>query len=450
MCLSGSLYYLSKGKDIPAAALFAFSVLLKFYTVFFLILFLCRKKYRMFFISIALIFFLNLAAILITGIDVNSFYYLSIMPRISDGWVGIVYAPEYQSVTSMLHTFFYKEDYLNPNPLSENSRLYFLLKYFFYFAILILSAIFTLSSGKSNLNLQISLFCFVCMLLLPVNASYQYVILIPAIAILCKHYIENKRYFYTGLILALFFIINSPLSVYLINAIKVNSYFFFSYIKLFALLFFWITNLTMLAKNPDQKIKGRIIPVYAAGFIILVLLFAGISQRIYKPVSDCAESLITGPGYMLSMPASFNNKLIFTNCENNKFTLNSDFGLKYSDENVFNPEFSDSMNINYETISEKRQMGKQLNLNSHSSGIVSLHTAENEISYSFDSTLICFSYNNHIYLEDVKNNFIMQLTRGNSFNTRPVFAKNDSRIIFCSDRNRGVGFTALYQIKLKR
>ncbi len=206
MLFTASVYFLYKGKDIPAALLFSLSVLLKFYTVFFLLLFLCRKKFKFTVASIIFIILLNLLVFTVTGWDLNLFYYTTIMPRISDGWVGTVYASEFQSVISMLHTFFYSEPALNPYPLSESPQLYFIFKYIFNFGVLFISVFIVLNSDtiKDSLKLQISLFCFVCMLLLPVNASYQYVILIPAIAILVSNYISEKKLLITVIILILF------------------------------------------------------------------------------------------------------------------------------------------------------------------------------------------------------------------------------------------------------
>ncbi|MBK8550883.1 MAG: DUF2029 domain-containing protein [Ignavibacteria bacterium] len=60
LLFSASLYFLSKDKDIVSALFFSVSVLLKFYTIFFLILFLCRKKFRMVLASVSFIILLNL------------------------------------------------------------------------------------------------------------------------------------------------------------------------------------------------------------------------------------------------------------------------------------------------------------------------------------------------------------------------------------------------------
>lgn len=50
----------------------------------------------------------------------------------------------------------------------------------------------------------------------------------------------------------------------------------------------------------------------------------------------------TGNNYMISMPSEYGNKMIWTECINNKFVLRSDFGFSYDKENVFYPVFSDS------------------------------------------------------------------------------------------------------------
>lgn len=448
LLFSSSLFFLLKNNDIIAALLFSVSVLLKFYTVFFIILFLCRRKYKMSIASVIFILILNLIAFSITGSDVNIFYYTEILPRISDGWVGTVYAAEFQSVLSMLHTFFYYEPSLNPNPLIESSQLYFIFKYLFYFGILISSTFLVIHSDKRLLLTQVSLFCFVCMLLLPVNASYQYVILIPAIAILTDYYINEKHYKRLGILLILFFTMNSPFAVFLITVTKGKPYFFPGYIKLFILIYFWSANFIIL-KNHKLRDKSRSSFFrWSFAYVILVLIFTRMSLAINNEEIDDAKSIIDNPGYLLSMPNSAGNKLVYVESVSNKFVLNSNFGFKYDKENVFHPMFISNDEITYSTIAGRKDYFKKLFMSSLKDTVLNNSYNADTIQYSRDKSFTCFSKEGQIFLLDVSNNKLKQLTFGNSFNTLPVFADNDSKIIFCSDRNRGVGFTTLYEIKL--
>lgn len=448
LLFSSSLFFLIKGKDIIAALLFSVSVLLKFYTVFFIILFLCRKKYRIVISSVIFILILNLIAISITGSDVNFFYYSEILPRISDGWVGTVYAAEFQSVLSMLHTFFYYEPSLNPNPLIVSSQLYFIFKYLFYFGVLISSTFLVIHSDKRLFLTQVSLFCFVCMLLLPVNASYQYIILIPAIAILTNYYTKEKQYIRLGILLILFFMMNSPLAVFLVTVTKHKPYFFLGYIKLFILIYFWTVNFIILKNNSLRENTRSSYFRNSFAYVILVLIFTRMSLAINNEEKDDAKSIINNPGYLLSMPSSAENKLIYVESVRNKFVLNSDFGFKYDKENVFYPGFLGNNEIIYSTIAGGEESFKKLFINSMKDTMINNSVKADSVRYSGDKSLMCFSKDGQIFLQDVSNNKLKQLTFGNSFNTLPVFADNDSKIIFCSDRNRGVGFTTLYEIRL--
>lgn len=451
---SASFYFLFKEKDIPAALFFSLSVLLKFYTIFFLVLYLCRKKYRLVIASSIFIALFNLIAVILTGPEVNIFYYSKIMPRISDGWIGTVFAPEFQSVTSMLHILFYSEPSLNPDPIIKSPQLYFIFKYFFYFGILISSVLIILflnnKSSVNNFKLQISLFCFVCMLLLPVNASYQYVILIPAIAILINYYISEKKIPAIILTLSLFFIMNSPLTVFIISVTKNQPYFFLGYLKLYILLFFWIINFILLKRLSDKKISSVTVLKYSFIYVVLVLLFSKMSLARNYFIDDGARNIFVNPNYMISMPAVMNEKIIFTECRNENFILNSNFGLKFEKENIFEPEFINEDEIKYITVCNKNIIGKKLLVNS-------LYDTENKsdqdfdsIQFSKDKTIKCFSKDGQIFLTDVRSGRTEQMTFGNTFNTRPVFYENDSKIIFCSDRNRGVGFTTLYELNINK
>lgn len=452
MLFTASVYFLYKEKDIPAALLFSLSVLLKFYTVFFLLLFLCRKKLRFVSASISFIIFLNLIVFSITGWDLNLFYYTTVMPRISDGWVGTVYASEFQSVVSMLHTFFYSEPSLNPYPLTESPQLYYIFKYVFYFGILFASAFTVLNSDpkKDNFKLQISIFCFVCMLLLPVNASYQYVILIPAIAILVSHFISEKKFFITGLILILFFIMNSPVSLYIISITKNTPYFFLGYIKLFIQLFFWINILFIMRRSSDRKISMNSKLRYSFAYVFLVLVMSQMSLAINNNRDDVAKNILANSNYMISMPDVKGNNIIFTECRNERFILNSNFGIKFDKENVFDPRFINSNEIEFETINRSSISYKKLSLISSDETNINSVSRSASVSYSKDSLMKCYSRDRHIFLERIPDNKPVQITSGNSFNYFPVFNGDDSGIIFCSDRKRGVGFTSLYEIRINK
>ena len=452
MLFSASVYLLYKGKDIPAALLFSLSVLMKFYTFFFLLLFLCRKKFRFTVASFIFIIFLNLIAFSITGWDLNLFYYSAIMPRISDGWIGTVYASEFQSVISLLHTFFYSEPALNPYPLTESPQLYFIFKYTFYFGILFASVFTVLNSDikKDNLKLQISLFCFVCMLLLPVNASYQYVILIPAVAILVSHYISEKKFFITGIILILFFIMNSPVSLYIVSITKNTQYFYLGYIKLFILIFFWIKILFLIRRTSGKGISKSSLLRYSFAYVFLILVMSKMSLALNKFKEDDAKNILANSNYMISMPDVKDSEIIFTECRDEKFVLNSNFGFMYGKESVFDPQFINNSEIEIETISNRNISYKKLSLNSLNATLFTGKNDSTSISYSKDRKLKCYSKDRQIFLERIPENITEQITAGNSFNYFPVFNGDESGIIFCSDRKRGVGFTALYEIRIKK
>jgi len=452
MLFTASVYFLYKGKDIPAALIFSLSVLLKFYTVFFLLLFLCRKKLKFTLASIIFIILLNLLIFTLTGWDLNLFYYTTIMPRISDGWVGTVYASEFQSAISMLHTIFYSEPALNPYPLTESTQLYFIFKYIFYFGVLFVSVFTVLNSDtkKDNICLQISLFCFVCMLLLPVNASYQYVILIPAIAILVSHYISEKKFLITIIILILFFIMNSPMSLYIISITKNNPYFFLGYIKLYLLLFFWINILFLIRRSSGKGISKSSLLRYSFAYVFLILVIAKMSLALNNFKDDGAKNILTNSNYMISMPDVIGSNIIFTECRDGKFVLNSNFGFKFYKESVYNPRFINNSEIEFETIRNRNINYKKLFLNSMNETFITGKSDSSSVSYSKDRKLKCYSKDRQIFLERIPENITEQITTGNSFNYFPVFNGDESGIIFCSDRKRGVGFTALYEIIIKK
>jgi hypothetical protein len=147
------------------------------------------------------------------------------------------------------------------------------------------------------------------------------------------------------------------------------------------------------------------------------------------------------------MSSAFGNKLVWTECVNEKFVLHSDFGYSYDKENVFYPMLTDSQHIAFETIENRMPKQKIIDITTgiqrDASGIkLNLH------SLNKDKNIECYSDNGVIIIEDPSTGKHYPLTSGRQMCYFPVFL-NDSTIIFSSDRNRGVGFTALYKMKLK-
>lgn len=448
----GSLYFMLSERNILSALFFAASVLLKFYTIFFLILFLLRKKFKIVFTSILFLIAFNLIVFIATGWSLNLFYYSEIMPRISDGWVGTGYATEFQSILSFLHVLFYNEPSLNPNPLIESPELYFIIKYFFYVGILTISVYsilhFDNRDSNESFKLQVSLFCFVCMLLLPVNASYQYIILVPAVAILVKYYSDRKKYFQIILSLILFFLMNSPLTVLIVNVTKSTPWFFLGYVKLFILLYFWVKILLILREGVTVKAERFSKLNYIIAPLLVILILTRMSLTFFRDNDDGAKNVLNNSNYLISMPSVYEGKFIYTECLDNRFVLNSNFGFTYNKDNIFEPEFLNKDEIVYETFESGKKVFKKLNIVNLEASIITNSPRLREL-LKYDN-VACFSENGQIFVKPARDSISVQVTSGNSINTRPVFDKKNGKIIFCSDRNRGVGFTTLYEIILNK
>ncbi len=441
-----SMYFMQQGKDILSALFIALSIVLKFYTIFFIFLFIFKKRYKLLVYTIVFSILIYIPVIIFTGFDLNLFYFTKIMPRLGDGWVGAVYAAEYQSFISLLHRWFNYEPMLNPNPFIQSALAFYALKYVYIFSILTLAISVIKPDGK-NLKLELSLFCITCLLLLPLNASYQFVVLIPASAILFKYYSEQRKYIIAALMILLMFVMNSHLQIIATNFLKNTSFYIFAYVKLIGLLIFFTVNIKILLKlNSTTLFNRRTIRFLSIGAVHVVLLTI-LSYSLNKPVDDGAEYISTGNNYLNSMPSVYGNKLVWTECVNEKFVLRSNFGYSYDKENVFYPVLTDSEHIVFETIENKIPKQKVIDIKTgiqrDASGI-----KLNSPSFNKDRSIECYSTGGVIMIEDPSTGKKYPLTSGKQVCAFPVFA-NDSTIIFCSDRNRGVGFTALYKIKIK-
>lgn len=152
---------------------------------------------------------------------------------------------------------------LNPDPLIKSSIAFYVLKYSYIFFILTLG-VSVLKPGKKYLVYELSLFCIACLLLLPVNASYQYVVLIPSAVILFKYYSDQKRFFPAAAIVLLMFVMNSHMQIMVTDYFRNTPLYIFSYVKLIGLLIFFAVNIQILLKLNSSKLFNKRTAHFAA------------------------------------------------------------------------------------------------------------------------------------------------------------------------------------------
>ncbi len=440
------IYFMQRGSDLPAGLFIALSIVLKFFTIFFIFLFIFKKRYRLLVYTILFTIIVYIPAIWLTGFDLNYYYYTAIMPRLGDAWVGTVYAAEYQSWLSLLHRWFHYEPELNPNPLYISNTAFYLLKYAWIFFILTL-AVSALKPSNENFKLEISLFCITCLLLLPVNASYQYVVLVPAAAILFVYFSGRKKYYMAAAIVLLMFVMNSHIQIYITNIFKHSPFYILAYVKLFGLLIFFSVNVVILFRLKSEKIFNRRTMRFLAIGGVHVIILTGLSYYLNKPANDSSVYITSGKNYIYTTPAAYNNRLVWAEPVNEQFILRSNFGFKYDKRSVYFPVFIDSGHIAFEYIDNRVPKKKVVDIITgieRDAADIKLNTP----SLNKDKSIQCYSNNGVVTIEDPLTGKNYPLTSGRQLCAYPVFA-DDSTIVFASDRNRGVGFTALYKMRVK-
>jgi Glycosyltransferase family 87 len=448
-CLLLSVYFMKQDKDILSAFFISLSIVLKFYTIFFLFLFIFKKRFKLLFWCIAFCILLYIPVVLITGLDLNYFYFSKLMPRLGDGWVGTVYAVEYQSFFSLLHRLFHFEPSLNPNPLVQNNVAFYFFKYMWIFGLLSVSLAYV-QKGEENLKLEVSLFCIIALLLLPLNASYQYVVLIPAVIFMGEYFLKQKKYLVLGVIVFVMASINSPLQVWAVNQAKNTSFFILGYAKLMGLLYLWIVNLRVLGKETGFKpFNPRMRKLLYIGGIHVFFLTI-LSGVVNQSETDNAVPLVKSMNFLVTNPSALNTqpeKFIYTECINEKFVLRSNFGLSIDNESIFYPRMVNEYMLEYETVENCKAVKKIIDL---ATGEYVLTNPSKRVTpeISKSGKWQCYVESGQVIIEELRTGIKTQLTRGKQFCSLPVFAENDTKIIFSSDRNRGVGFSTLYEIPM--
>jgi hypothetical protein len=369
------------------------------------------------------------------------------MPRLGDGWVGTVYAVEYQSFISLLHRLFHFEPALNPYPLVQSELMFYLFKYLWIFSILFVSLAFVRKSCE-NLKLELSLFCITSLLLLPLNASYQYIILVPAVIFIGEYLLSKKKYLQLAIIVLVMALTNSPLQVWIVNQLSGGPLYMLAYVKLMGLLYLWLINLRLLKGEP---VPFRVLKFISAGLSFAVLL-AAISFISAKSINDNAVPLVNSRNFLITMPSALNTvpeKFVYTECINEKFVLRSNFGLSIESENVFYPRLINEAMLEYETVENKIPVKKILDLSTGES-VITEPKVRSHLVLSNNGKMRCYTAGGEVILEELRTGNKTQLTRGRQICSFPVFSENDTKIIFASDRNRGVGFTTLYEIGITK
>ena len=83
-----SMYFMKQENDVISALFLALSIVLKFYTIFFIFLFIFKKRYRLLTYTIVLSLLIYIPVVLLTGFELNYFYSTTIMPRLGEACVG--------------------------------------------------------------------------------------------------------------------------------------------------------------------------------------------------------------------------------------------------------------------------------------------------------------------------------------------------------------------------
>ncbi|MBL8015691.1 MAG: hypothetical protein JNK43_00350 [Ignavibacteria bacterium] len=225
---------------------------------------------------------------------------------------------------------------------------------------------------------------------------------------------------------------------------KDSPFFIFAYVKLFGLLFLWIVNLRLLKTAAEPGYYNRRMKKFFAIAGVHIAILTAISLFVNKPIDDGAEFVQTGSSYLVSMPSVSGGRLVWTECVNEKFVLRSNFGFSYERENVFYPAFTDSMHIAFETIEGRKPKQRIIDVKTGIQRDAS--SIRLNVPQVVGSTELV-SIDGVLWHHAIPPMFETRLTFGRQFCYFPVFAGSDS-MYFCSDRYRGVGFTALYKRKI--
>lgn len=233
-----------KEQSKKMALFLSFAIFLKVFPVLFIFIFLFKKQFKpLIHIAISCLF-LFLISVIFTGFDIWLFYFNSVLTKASNGEIANAFVSNYQSVFMFSKELLVFDARENPDAFFNSPIVFFALTLALKIGLIITG--YFISRRVSNSLFVFSYWILATILISPYGSTYSFILLLFPFLVLVKSDISNikKVVFITLLLL----INNFPLSLFIGNKFP------FSYLRLFALILFFILFISLIYRKVNWKI----------------------------------------------------------------------------------------------------------------------------------------------------------------------------------------------------
>lgn len=246
--LSESWLAYEKKQFRKTAVFMSMAILLKVFPLLLMIAFLFKKQYKLFLYTVLSCLLLAAVTTIFCGFDVWFFYIQNVLTKASNGGIASAYIVNYQSVFMFLKELLVYDVTENPNAFFNQPVLFSGLLMAFKIGLVVIG--FYISKKVADSLFVFSYWILAMILISPYGSTYTFILLLfPFIAIAKSEIPVIKK---MTLLMFLFLVNNLLLRFFTENRFPL------SYLRLFALLIFFMLLLSLLYKAVNWRMVSLI------------------------------------------------------------------------------------------------------------------------------------------------------------------------------------------------
>ncbi|HUI31171.1 MAG TPA: glycosyltransferase 87 family protein [Candidatus Acidoferrales bacterium] len=273
------------------------------------LLFLLAKRWKVFIYFLLMSLILLSIAYLLVGESTIVYYLQRVFPFYFNARVLNPFSISYQTAWSFLRTIFLLDPALNPHPLFASARGYMFSISMFKALVLVPSAYFFYRGiEKKNAREALVAGTFPVLFLSPTAASYQLVLMAPAIICLGQTALEEQKTATARLFIVLYVLACLPIHSFLSNSLNIQTPFIL-FERFFLLVSIYAAYLIFQMRHLPKHLL-------AVRMSITTAIIAAVTITLYAGTSDMTSTVPAVPvlsGDQLRSvafsPAVFGNKL---------------------------------------------------------------------------------------------------------------------------------------------
>lgn len=438
--LTLSFYLLERERRLLAGCVAGIAFGLKLYGGP-LLLYFCARRHRTAAAGMAITaaLLVLLASVLFGPRDV--YYYASeILPRTLEGGSIDPYHPGVPTFSTLLRRIFVAEPELNPHPLLEAPRLFFVLQALVSSAIFVFLFLGASTKQASNRH-DFAWFVTATVLLSTSTASYTFILLLLPLVLL----LEKARPWQRVLLFVVYFLLTFPLPLP----------------RLFPKVWLLVALFVALGWQSWLRMPRRWILTATACVILIALVVARRNMLSYmdSPGRHFEPVAVQRGAMFSSFPVISGAGLFYQSMGNDRYVLRwlhdgRDETLSFAGQ-TFRPRLApDGVSIRFELVRNRTSTLMQFDPATRQS--VSLTTP-----VPSDSDAPVTSPNGRwsafasvqggprqIWVRNLASGKLSRLTGGNCNNSSPAWEADSQSIVFASDCDRAFGLPALYRARI--